>query len=158
MGAMRALIIEGPEAWEGAHAEELKDETDFGLSLLLHYLFTAATQRVFAPSFSLSEVIRYVADVRLKLEENASQLNPRVAERLIRSALGDGALPDNSRPDDDQITNTRAKLLLLAAMTQDAALDESEIDDLINEAAENARQSAWSPLSADESAARRRTR
>lgn len=144
--ALRAFITEGPDAWASEYANRLDDETDFGLSLLIHYSFTAAARRMFAPRYSLSQVIRYVADVRLALGDDALQLNPRVAEQLIRSALGDKTLPSISKPDDDQVAKTRAMLLLLVALTADAGLDESGIDELINEAAENARQFDWSTL------------
>ncbi|TDC75078.1 hypothetical protein [Actinomadura sp. 7K507] len=152
VSALRAFILEGPDAWEGEQAEKLNDETGLGLSLLIHYSFTAAARHIFARSFSLSQVIRYVADVRLALGDDALQLNPRVAEQLIRSALGDKMLTDISHLNEDQVTKTRAKLLLLVALMTDAELGESGVDELINEAAENARKFDSSSLFSRESA------
>ena len=140
VSALRAFIAEGPDAWEREYAEKLNKETGIGFSLLLHYSFTAAAQRVFAPAFSLSQVIRYVADVRLALGDDALQLNPRVCEQLIRSALGDKAPTKTSHLNGNQATNTRAKLLLLIALTTNAELTEDGVDELIDEAVENARE------------------
>lgn len=152
VSALRAFILEGPDAWEGEYAEELNDETGLGFSLLLHYSFGAAARHAFGSYFSLSQVIRYVADVRLALGDDALYLNPRVCEQLIRSALGDKTLANTSEHKEDQATNTRAKLLLLVALTTDAELGEHGVDDLISEAADNARNFDSSSLCSGESA------
>lgn len=152
VSALRAFILEGPDAWEGEYAEKLEGETGLGFSLLLHYSFSAATRRAFESHVSPSQVIRYVADLRIALGDDALQLNPRVCERLIRSALGDKALANASQFNEDQVTYTRAKLLLLVALTTDAELGESSVDTLISEAADNARLFDSSSLFSGESA------
>lgn len=128
--ALRSFIMEGPDAWEGEYTEKLDGEAGLGFSLLLHCSFAAAARRIFSPAYSLSQVIRYIADLRLALEDDAHQLNPRVAENLIRSALGDKKFSDIPL-DVNKTAKTHAELLLLVALITDAGLDESGVEELI---------------------------
>lgn len=146
MMALRSFIMDGPDAWEGEYTEKLASEAGLGFSLLLHCSLAAAARRIFAPAYSISQVIRYVADVRVALEDDAHQLNPRVTENLLRSALGDEKASEIPPFGVDETAKTHAELLLLVALITDAGLDESGVDELINEAADKAGQFDWSPL------------
>lgn len=90
--ALRTLLGEGPDVFARRYGEQLKREDDFGFSFLVGSALTKAAQQRFSPTYSFPQIIRYVADVRLTLEKDAHELNPRVAEDLLRYALGDPTL------------------------------------------------------------------
>lgn len=149
--ALRTYIFD-PDEWESKYAIEIeKDENHPGYSVLIWSSLQTAILRHFSPTCSLADVIRYVADLRIFLADHASMVNPRLAEKIIRSLLGDDSLqelpPFGETPEDMQST----ALLLLASLVAKADLDESGVDELIDEAADKADQFDWSSIFARES-------
>ncbi|MBB4776214.1 hypothetical protein F4557_004632 [Actinomadura catellatispora] len=144
--ALRIHILD-PDEWESKYVSKIEDASlhpEYG-ALILSTLQIAVIDK-FSPAPSLGDVIRYVADLRLQLGEHAGMLNPLLAEKAIRSLLGDDALkevpPFGENPEDMLST----ALLLLASLVAEAGLDESGVDELINEATDNAEKINWSSL------------
>ncbi|MFG2243732.1 hypothetical protein [Spirillospora sp. NPDC048823] len=145
LAALRTFLAEGPEEWLERYGEEIKNEVDTGYSLLVYCAFGEALRLKFSPTYTIPQVIRYVADLRLQLEEYAHELDPRVAEGLIRYSLGDKSL--NGRPPFgvDEVTMMRAQILLLVALVSEEDLDEAELERFIKDSAAIARERgvAW---------------
>ncbi|RFS82494.1 hypothetical protein D0T12_27235 [Actinomadura spongiicola] len=135
VAALRTFLVEGTEVWLKQHENLLKDETDFGYSLLLYAAFTKAAERKFSPLYSVPQLIRYVADHRLSLEEHADELNPRVAEKLLRFALGDEGLNERPPFGMDPVSVARAEMYLLMALVQEAKLTDAELEEFIKDSA-----------------------
>lgn len=72
---------EGVDSWEGD-------------GVLLSAAFFEAVDRRFTKSHTLAEVIVFVSSVRARFEETGTNIDPRAAERLILSALGDDDADD----------------------------------------------------------------
>lgn len=91
-------------------------------ALIAAGLFEAAYRR-FAKNGTVADVVEFVADVRTRSEDVARDLDPVVAERVIRAALGDGRLDDL-----DDRTVISAQVILLAGLIGDEQLDEAGLD------------------------------
>ncbi|RKS77115.1 hypothetical protein BZB76_2489 [Actinomadura pelletieri DSM 43383] len=82
-------------------AEQFEEPTDadeiIAHNLMGYSAFAVAVLRKFSPTYSVPEIIRYVTDLRKALIGDESlQLNPRVAEALIREVLQDKTLTDTA--------------------------------------------------------------
>ncbi|RKS67694.1 hypothetical protein BZB76_6900 [Actinomadura pelletieri DSM 43383] len=133
VAALRTFLVEGSEVWLKRHENLLKDETDFGYSLLLYAAFTKAAEKRFSPVYSVPQLIQYVADHRLSLEEHADELNPRVAEKLLRFALGDESLSERPPFGMDPVSVARAEMYLLMALIEEAKLNDAELEKFIKD-------------------------
>src|SRR4051794_18027716 len=99
-------VIDEPEATLRAHltgdAEEYHrlwsqldhDAAQTGYMAPLAAAFFEAVDRRFAKSGTVTDVIEFVGPLRARLGEDADEVGPVVAERLIRDALGDGTTDD----------------------------------------------------------------
>lgn len=150
--ALGALILDS-EDWESRFADELeKHENTQGYSTLVSFAAGTAVRRKFSPTWSTPDVIRYVANLRMTLGKDASQIDPRLAEKLIRFLLGDNSYVATPIRDDDEAEVLSVAVILLMALVAEAGLDRSGVGELINEAAENARALNWTSLFPWESA------
>lgn len=141
-GALRTYLLDIDE-WEQRHAAELaKEGDDLGYSALVWFTLETALRRRFSPTCSFADVIRYVADLRILLAEDAGLLNPGLTEKIIRSLLGDASL--NGRPAFGEAPEDvfAAGLLLLVTLVTEANLDETGVKQLLDEAAASAERRA----------------
>jgi hypothetical protein len=74
-------------------------------------------------------VITFVGDVRSRSERLARELDPQVAERIIRAVLGEGSISDLS---DATVAGTQ--IVLLAALIADEQLDDAGLDTFLGSA------------------------
>lgn len=144
VAALRTFLAEGPDVWTERYGERIKDETHSGYSFLIYYTFAEAARLKFSPTYTIPQVIRYVADLRLSLEEDAHELDPRVAEGLIRYSLGDKTFSGRPPFGVDELTMVRAELFLLVALISDAEFDDAELDKFIKDSAAIARE--WAAI------------
>lgn len=95
-----------------------------GYSALIAAAFSLAVDRRFGrdDSDDPAAVMEYVADVRSRTE-GAAEINPRVAERLILSVYTDEQVRDIAVAE-----RYETQILLLAALTADAQMDDSALD------------------------------
>ncbi|GAA4225655.1 hypothetical protein GCM10022254_08010 [Actinomadura meridiana] len=98
--------------------------------------FTKAAQRRFSPTYSVSQLIRYVADLRRHLGDNANKLNPKVAENLLRYAVGDETFSEDPPFGVSQQLLIREEISLLIALYVDMELDEAEAEEFIKDSVE----------------------
>jgi len=104
--------------------------------VLLWAAFVTLVHKKFSPTWSRDKVIRFVADARASLGEEARQVDALVAENLIRRALGDESLQTGAFDNVDDEVKARAQLVVLMALVADADLDESALDELLDSARE----------------------
>jgi hypothetical protein len=100
-----------------------------GYSALVTAAFFEAVDRRFTTQSQPAEVVNYVAEVRSRSADIAAELDPRIAERLIREVLGDG-----STEDIDGKISASTKLYLVAALMSDAGLDTPGLDQFVAKA------------------------
>ncbi|GGQ30602.1 hypothetical protein BKA00_002874 [Actinomadura coerulea] len=141
--ALRAFLVGADEEWEVC-ASEIQGEGDSsqGYPTLFAFALGTMVRRRFPPPWSWTDVIRYVADLRIKLDEQADELNPRLAENVIRFLLSDHSLNEPPLTSANQEEVAGIQQMLLVALTAEADLDDAGVDELINEAAEAAMAAA----------------
>jgi hypothetical protein len=85
-----------------------------------------AIDRRFAKTGTPASVVEFVGDVRSRSESAGEQLDPLVAEQLIRAVLGEGSIDDL-----DDKTRFGTETILLAALIADERLDDAGLDDFL---------------------------
>lgn len=94
----------------------------------------------FGDSFTRQEIIRFVAELRKSMGEHAGDVNPRVAEELIRMALND------VQPGDVDLTNRNPELDLVASIAildrlrEENVVDEGNMDEFLRQTKQYAQQ------------------
>lgn len=101
-------------------------EAKKGYSALVTAGFVEAAERRFGTSYQAVGIVEFVADVRGRSDQVAAELDPDVAERVIRVVLENAPVDDLSR---NAITG--AQLLLLIGLIADARLDSQELDQFL---------------------------
>ncbi|RFS86550.1 hypothetical protein D0T12_08265 [Actinomadura spongiicola] len=136
--ALRLLIEGHREA--AKYLESAKDDIDaVAYTAVVYSAFTVAVRRRFSPTYTKSQVINYVADLRASLDENASQISPRVAESMILAALGDEKHKEREPYGADLSILVTTELSVLIDLVYGAGLDEVGLEGFLREAAEHAR-------------------
>ncbi|WP_344954330.1 hypothetical protein [Actinomadura miaoliensis] len=138
--ALRSYLLEEPEVWIPLHKRLLESGRAQGYELLIWAAFVLLVRRMFSPTWSLDKVIRYVAGVRASFGEQAGLIDARVAESLMRRALGDEANTGEALDRAGDESKAHAQLMMLMALASDANFDDSALDDLLNSARELAEQ------------------
>ncbi|WP_285492330.1 hypothetical protein [Actinomadura sp. NBRC 104425] len=132
--------MDEPEVWLPLHKEMVESGCSAGNDRLAWAAFVTLVRGKFAPIYSLGEVIRYVAHARSALEDQAHMVNARVAEGLIRRALGDDSLDAEALDMVDDETRACAQILMMLALLADADFDDSALEEFLNSARELAAQ------------------
>ncbi|HEY8479514.1 MAG TPA: hypothetical protein VIL71_06755 [Spirillospora sp.] len=127
--ALRSFLWGGP----GEPALDDNSPTDdfIALSVLLTAVFSIAARRKFSPSYTSADITEYVADIRTVLDENDDTINPHFAEQLLHGALED--TPFEPSGEEDELPALMTLLALLAALLEEADLDEPGKEGLIKE-------------------------
>ncbi|GAA4227819.1 hypothetical protein GCM10022254_16430 [Actinomadura meridiana] len=108
------------------------DETAAGYMTLLYGAFCVAVRRRFSPRYTVGEIVRFVADMRIAADEDAGMINALVAEEMIREAVGAQPLQD-SGPDDVE-TVLQAEIFTLFYLLAEADYDRAGLEQFIDEA------------------------
>lgn len=129
LAALRAFLV--LESDEGGSPPEQRLEVGGveGYGELVYAAFVTATRRRFSPTWTVPDVIQFVAAVRAELLEDEVDIDPRTAEVLIRRALGDGivtVLHEEAR--------ARAQIFLLCVIVADAKFDDAGLDAFLAQA------------------------
>jgi hypothetical protein len=132
VAALRAYLTEDEEKYNRLIARLEKTGGLAGFSALFGSAFFDAVNRRFSPTWTVAEVIRFVATVRAYHIEDPSQLDPCDAEQLIRTALGDGSLDDL----DDDIRS--AQIILLPALIHEEQRNRVALEDILAQARQRA--------------------
>jgi hypothetical protein len=88
--------------------------------------FAEAVERRFGTSYRGADIVEFVASVRSRSDQVAAELDPDVAERVIRVVFEDAPVDDLSR---NAITGDQ--LLLLIGLIADAQLDTQALDQFL---------------------------
>ncbi|MCW2860723.1 MAG: hypothetical protein JWP48_2431 [Actinoallomurus sp.] len=96
--------------------------------VLIYAAFVTAVRRRFSPTWTVPEVIGFVASVRARLLGDV-EIDPRAAGLLMRRALGDSVTGDL-----DDETKARAQVFVLAELIADEQLDASGLDQFMSQA------------------------
>ncbi|MEU8804811.1 hypothetical protein [Spirillospora sp. NPDC048819] len=131
--ALRLFLLEGPEAWVPLQDKIQKDdETAAGYMSLLHGAFNVAVHRRFAPTYTAGEIVRFVADLRIKVEEDARLINTLVAEDMIRRAVDAPPLKDGGPDDVESVLHSQVFILLY--LVAEADFDRAGLEQFIEDA------------------------
>jgi hypothetical protein len=88
-----------------------------------------ATRHRFAPKWTVSQVIKYVAAARARWGKDAEDIDPRAAEIMLRRALDDDAPADL-----DETVKGRAQIFLLGELIPEEQFDNAELDEFLAKA------------------------
>jgi hypothetical protein len=99
-----------------------------GLGELLYAAFVIAARRTFAPSWRSADLVMFVADIRSGAGEAYGLLDPTVAEKQLRAAVG-----GESADCPDGEATARAQLILLAALAERLRLTPGDLDRLLSD-------------------------
>src|SRR6266516_2652175 len=100
-----------------------------GIGELLYAAFTVAARRKFSPTWTLADIVRFVAQVRAQASDEPSLLDPAAAEHQLRTALG-AKLPGYPAEE----ARAQTQLVLLPALADSLGLDQAGLDGLLAEA------------------------
>ena len=129
VAALRAYLAQDFEEYERL-VEVLQAGQGWpGYATLLGAAFFEAVDRRFSKGYDLADIIRFVGDARARFEQTGTDIDPAAAERLIRSALGEGEVDDL-----DDRTVLKVETVLTPALIADEHLGTAELDDFINQA------------------------
>ena len=129
MATLRALLSDDMDRYRQLFSGLDRAEAKKGYSALVTAGFAEAVERRFGPGYRGADIVEFVASVRSRSDQVAAELDPDVAERVIRVVLEDAPVDDLSR---DAITG--AQLLLLIGLIADAQLDSEGLDQFLAEA------------------------
>jgi hypothetical protein len=131
--ALRSFLLEGPEAWAPLQDQIQKDdETAAGYMSLLFGAFEVAVRRRFAPTYTVGQIVRLVADLRMRLSEDADIINPIIAEDMIRRAVD--ARPLKASVPNDLTATLNAEIYILLYLVGEADFDRAGLEQFIDEA------------------------
>lgn len=101
IAALRLFLQDGPIAWEQLQQQEMAtDESAAPYMQMFQAAFAVAVGRRFPSTYTIHEIVRYIAKLRIKRKEYSDDdFNPRVAENAIRTVLGDKSLSDEDKTD-----------------------------------------------------------
>jgi hypothetical protein len=98
------------------------------MALVAAGFFEAVDRRFGRGPTKIADVIAFVGDLRSRSEDLGEAIDPHVAERLIRAALGDGSVADL---DDKTVGGTQ--FLLLAGLVADERFTDAGLDSFMTE-------------------------
>lgn len=129
MTALRNLLTGNLDEYRRAIAEMDQSDGWKGYNQLITAAFVEAVNRRFGARYTLTDIVEYVAEVRTRLRNPYRGINPNVAERLIRKALGEGTVRGI-----DKKTLIRSAGVLLVALVVDEKLDGAALDSFLADA------------------------
>lgn len=130
--ALRSFLLEGPGSWAPLEDKiRVDDETAAGYMSLLYGAFHVALRRRFSPTYSIGEIVRLVAKIRITAGEDAGLINTLAAESMIRHAVG--ATPLQSTGPDDVRTVLNAQIFIMLYLVAEMDLDRAGLEQFIDE-------------------------
>ncbi|WUH98556.1 hypothetical protein OHR68_34400 [Spirillospora sp. NBC_00431] len=132
--ALRLFLLGDPE-W----LKPLKHPESDGVAytLMVYSAFAVAVRRKFPPTFTFTQIVRYVANLRISVMTDPHEIDPRVIENLIRAALGDASVDKEPKPATE--TAVAAELVILEDLLPESVPDEASLEEFLEESAAFAR-------------------
>ncbi|WP_141584432.1 hypothetical protein [Actinomadura sp. WMMA1423] len=132
--ALRSFLLEGPEAWVPLQDEmQVSDETAAGYMSLLFCAFEVAVRRKFAPTYIVGQLVRFVADVRIAAGEDASVINPLIAEDMVRRAVDAPPMKEDVPVDVSATLHAQVFILLYLVAEMNLDRDRAKLEQFIEE-------------------------
>jgi predicted nucleic acid-binding protein len=129
VATLRALLSDDRDRYRQLFSGLDRAEAKKGYTALVTAAFAEAVERRFGTSYQGADIVEFVASLRSRSDQVAAELDPDVAERVIRVVLEDAPVDDLSR---NAITGAQA--LLLIGLIIDARLDSEGLDQFLAEA------------------------
>jgi hypothetical protein len=129
VAALRALLSDDMDRHRQLFASLDRTEAKRGYTALVTAGFIEAVERRFGTGYQPADIVTFVADIRTRSDRLARELDPDVAERVIRVVLEDAPVDDLSRN-----AVTGAQLLLLVGLIADAQLGNAGLDEFLRAA------------------------
>ncbi|WUI01500.1 hypothetical protein OHR68_06670 [Spirillospora sp. NBC_00431] len=107
-------------------------------TLMIYAAFAVAVRRKFSPTYTLHQIIQYVAELRIALMRDATVIDPGVTESIIRTALGDASVDKDSQVDTRKAV--RAELAVLEDLLSESVADQPGLEEFLQDAEGFARQ------------------
>lgn len=127
--ALRTLLTRNFDEHQRIMTEVRQADGLAGYNDLITAAFVKAVNRRFGARYTLPDIVDYVAEVRTRIRNPDRSIDPNVAERLIRKALGEGTVRGI-----DKKTLIHTEGVLLAALIMDEQLDGAALDAFLAEA------------------------
>ncbi|WUI02412.1 hypothetical protein OHR68_11610 [Spirillospora sp. NBC_00431] len=132
--ALRHFLLEGPEAWAPLKYELQKDdETAAGYVALLLGAFSVAVRRKFSSADALADIVRFVAELRIKAEEDAIPLDPLLTEDAIRRAVDAPPLMKDCESGDGLTTVLNTKVYVLLHLVAEAEFTKAGLEEFVED-------------------------
>lgn len=129
MTALRTLLTGNLDEHRQVIAEMDQGGGWRGYNELITAAFFEAVDRRFGTRYTLPDIVEYVADVRTRFRDPNRGIDPNIAERLIRKALGEGTTRGI-----DKKTLLHTEGVLLVALIVDEQFDDDAMDAFLAEA------------------------
>jgi hypothetical protein len=127
--ALRALLTRNFDEHRRVIAQIKQTDGLAGYNELVAAAFFEAIDRRFGTRYTLPDIIEYVAEVRTRIRSPDPGIDPNVAERLIRKALGEGTTRGI-----DKKTLLHTEGVLLVALIMDEEFDDPALKAFLAEA------------------------
>jgi hypothetical protein len=129
VATLRAMLSNDVELHRRLFAQLDRAEAKDGYTALVAGAFCEAVEQRFTGDNPAADVIGFVGDVRSRSERLAAEVDPVIAERIIRAVLGDGSVEDVS---DTALVGT--EVLLLVGLIADEQLDDVGLEAFLGRA------------------------
>lgn len=123
MTALRTLLTGNIDEHRRVIAQISQSGQWSGYNELITAAFFEAVDRRFGTRYTLPDIVEYVAEVRTRSSNPDRGIDPNVAERLIRMALGEGL---SHGVDKKTLIHTEGALLV--ALVSDEQFDDVALD------------------------------
>lgn len=149
VAALSLFLRDGPQAWEQLHKQEMTTNQGAAAYMqMFHAAFTVAVRRKFAPTYTIHEIVRYVAKLRIELKNlGDDDFNPRIAENSIRGALGDPTLKnwDKAKIVEDakeveQLINAQSVVLFDVLLSEEEESGAGVVEEYVRESVDLAQR------------------
>jgi hypothetical protein len=127
VAAMRAFLAGDLEEHKQLY-DRLDKTSKTAYLALIEAAFLKAADRRFAKDGSPDDLIEFVGTIRSRSERLGENIDPLVAERLIRAALGEESVDDL-----DDAIRFGTEVVLLAGLIFDRDLDDAGLDQFLAE-------------------------
>jgi len=135
MAALRAFLTDD-DAFDRISALLDEDDSWSAYAALVEAAFAVAASRRFLGGYKTDDVIRFVGRTRAALQDEADRIDPRTAERLLRSVLSDPAYAAGL----DQDATALAMMAMLKALVTEEGLSGPDLDVFLAESRDAARR------------------
>jgi hypothetical protein len=135
VATLRAFLARDFDRYERLHAQLDPAAAKTGYTALIAAAFVEAVDRRFDQDSTNADVVEFVGAARAQFDREGDEINPNVAERMIRAVYTDEEIDDL-----DTETLVGTQVVLLSALIANEELDDAGLDAFLVKARELADQ------------------